>query len=134
MRIASLEVKTLPNNETVLSTALKLDLSTSTFQFFWSTFLKPEFTPAEKTIRLGPGCRPHPAFEWLDPSPWGLHTYSSNLSCAIFIQHRAGAESIAPNKCRSRISDCGMSIQSKIIQSKPWLVIRVSKLIAFSVF
>ena len=44
MRIASLEVTTLRNNETVLSTAPKSDLSTPTLQFFWSTFLKPEFT------------------------------------------------------------------------------------------
>ena len=30
-------------------------------------------------------CRPHPAFEWLDPFPWGFHTYSSNLisTCSV---------------------------------------------------
>ena len=59
------------------------------FQLFRSPFLQPKLAPAEKTIRLGPGCRPRSAFEWLDPFPWGLHTHFSNLSCAILIQHRA---------------------------------------------
>jgi hypothetical protein len=31
----------------------------------------------------------HSAFECLEPFPWRLHTHSSNLSCATFIQHRA---------------------------------------------
>jgi hypothetical protein len=32
------------NNETVLSTAPKSDLSTPTLQFFWGTFFQPNFT------------------------------------------------------------------------------------------
>jgi len=39
-----LKVTTPRNNETVLSTAPRSDLSTSTLQFFRSTFLKPELT------------------------------------------------------------------------------------------
>src|SRR4030042_5847865 len=47
--------------------------------------LLPQLAPAEETIRLGPGCRPPPAFEWLAPFPWGLHTHSSNTTstCSV---------------------------------------------------
>jgi hypothetical protein len=29
-----------------------------TLQLLWGPLFQPQFTPAEKTIRLGPGCRP----------------------------------------------------------------------------
>jgi hypothetical protein len=49
---------------------------TLTFQLFWGSFFKPQFTPAEKTIHLGPGRRPHPAFEYGSPFPMGgPHTF-----------------------------------------------------------
>ena len=76
--------------EPVWVSGLHSTLSLFSFWLFWSPFLQPQLAPAEKTIRFGPGCRLHTRLKYAATRlSVGLHTHSSNLSFATFIQHRA---------------------------------------------